>query len=381
MDKVKFKDIGGAMDVYAAEHPPAVRDWLVFAERLLLGRKCRVKVKHYIDKRGGVLFDYWSKKARVCKIDIRPTPDGPAECRVSIQGNHFPTSYCIVGELPDDMLVNLKNNRGCRPCKNPKTCLMSGRYYEFTHGGVEYICCGGGFCFKLNERSNFAIMTKWLENELRWAENDAEAYPEKIIIREKVSTYEKRWSKGSSAAPNNGGSTSVFELTNKEQRLVKPKIAAAVEYFIHDKALRETVSGLIKYLADLSVPPKWKSKNRYDFRYNKADLASIRLEGRDDFNVSILAFGWAEKRDNFMGFINSLPDDKKRFCVTAPSLQCRRCREICKVGVNFNVSDAGYTLCSRASFVAENPSGDDTEVIKRFVETGMEYIDYKRSKT
>jgi len=253
---------------------------------------------------------------------------------------------------------------------------MSGRYYEFTHNGENILCCGGGVTFKLNEDAELGLLQKWVENELRWAENDAAAFPEKKVKRDELSSHDKRWSKGKTT-PQNASEVSIYEKTNLEQRLVKPPIEGAGEYFLKDETLKASLTCLVEFTCKLGMEIKWKSKNKYVCRHNKAEAVSFRIEGLDDFNVSIYAFGWREKKPDFEGFVQSLADEERVKFLGVKEFHCHSCRETCKNGVTVD----GQILCSRASYVCENPAPQQLSQIEWLIGIGAKYIDYKNSKS
>jgi len=367
-----FTNIENAVNSIVSEQPAEVKDWIIDIDKLLVEHGCKVKFKDYGERRGGVMFDYHSKKAktRVCTIRIGTTLKGTSGCKVAVQGNHFPTRYSIVNELPEQMLMQLKNSRDCRPCADPRRCLMTGRYYEFSLDGKSVLCCGNGFTFKLNEDAEFGLLQKWIENELNWAENDSVAFPEKRVTRDMVSSHDKRWSKGKTKI---GDKDSIYEKTNLEQRSVKPPIEGACEYFLKDKQLLASFTQLVEFTRKLGMEIKWKSKNKYVCRYKKVEAVSFRIEGFDDFNVTTCVFGWHEKRLDFEGFVRSLPNEKRAEFLGVKAFHCHACRETCNVKVEID----GCVLCSRASYVCENPAPEQLEEIGRMIALGAEYIDFK----
>jgi len=348
-----------------------IKEWITNIDQMLTSRGCKKKFVKSLHVGSG--DEYYHKKTniRICRIVVNEN-----DCFVVLHGNHFATPYCVVDELPENMLYPLKNQRGCRPCIDPKTCTMAGngeRYYQFTLHGKDFLCCGGGFRYNLNEDTDLALLKKWIESELRWFENDVNTYPEKKIILDEIeSSYAKRWAKNRIKPQGIGNEPSVFDLPNKEQSRIKPSIEEACVYFLKDAIVYANITRLIAYLRNLGLEIKWKARNKYVVRHNKVELLYFRFEGLNDFNVIICAFYYWEKRDIFQGFIDSLPADKKQKFIQTNAFHCHECNEICSHRVPYE-----YVLCSTKTYVSENPTHDKLDEIEWFINIGMAYIDFK----
>ena len=361
-----------------------ITDWFVHVDKILSDAGCKsVKVKN-IHTGDGAEYYHGKTKIKVCKLVT-----GKKGYSIVMHGNHFTAPYSVVGDLPENMLYVLKNQRGCRPCADPRTCTMTGngdRYYEFAHNGKTYYCCGGGFRFDLfdlgadTDDAGLALLEKWLFAELKWYANDMEHFPErKIILDEIKSSYAKRWAKSRIKETSNDEELSVFALPNKEQSKIKPPIDDACDYFLKDTGARLVAMDLIDHLRKQGADPYWKARNKYVFRYKKEELAYIRFENRDDYNIELCAFGWREKNSAVQGFIESLPADDKALLFKQNTFYCHECNEICKRRIAFVAeNEVSRVLCSGKTFVSENPSPDDVANVKWHIDLGRGYIDYKK---
>ena len=384
MEKIEFnnlKSINKSLDKFAGSEHPDVKEWIIAIDKLLLERNCKIKFKYY--GRGGTLFDFYSKKAkaRVCRIYIGNTLGYFGKgCTLNLQGNHFATPYSIVNELPEDILYVLRNSRNCRPCRDPRKCAMTGKYYEFSLGDKQYLCCGDGFKYVLNGQTPFDLFTKWVKNELQWSENDSLLYPEKVVqFTEEDGSYAKRWAKRQDKSDDARGELSIFEQTNKEQALEKPPIEAVRDHFLIDEESNANMTRLIEFLRNSGVELKWKAKNKYVFRHNKAELIYFRIEGLNDFNISLRAINY-ENKDDYQDFTFSLPADKKQKFVSIDEFHCHECNEVCDKRVAYDMPDKQYVLCSSKTYVCENPPQEKLDEIEWLISIGKEYIDFKNAK-
>jgi hypothetical protein len=99
----------------------------------------------------------------------------------------------------------------------------------------------------------------------------------------------------------------------------------------------------------------------------------------DDFNITICSFSWREKKDDFTRFVNSLSDNKKSMFLSVDDFKCISCRETCDVGTKIMYQDKEHILCSRSSYVCENPTSDQLEMIEWLINVGRNYIDFKKT--
>jgi len=356
-------------------------DWLADINKLMSDAGCKSAKVNHIHSGNGIEHYHGKTKIKVCKLVTSESGQS-----IVMHGNHFTTPYSIVDELPENMLYVLKNQRGCRPCTDPQTCTMAGngdRYYEFVHHGNTYYCCGySGFRFDIGPDTDATVLTlleKWLKAELQWYANDMEQFPErKIVLDEIKSSYAKRWAKNRIKQPANGEEISVFNLPNKEQSQFKPPIDDACDHFLKDTELRLIAMDLINHLRQQGADLRWKARNKYVIRYKKMELAYIRFENWNDYNIEICAFGWRENNDVMQGFIESLPADNKALFIKQPTFHCHKCNEICRRRIAFiTENDGSHVLCSGKTFVSENPSPNEIDNVKLHINMGRDYIDYK----
>jgi hypothetical protein len=173
----------------------------------------------------------------------------------------------------------------------------------------------------------------------------------------------------------------VYEQTNKEQRLIKPPIDGCCDYFIKDSTLKQAVTRLLEFSRGLGMEPVWVSKNKYICRHKKMDVISYRIEGENDFNISMSAFGWRENGEDFGGFISSLSDDNRKKFIDIKEFHCGSCRDECAFLVKTEISGEGYRLCPRSGYRAENPATpEQLELVEWFIGMGRDYINFKTTK-
>jgi len=353
---------------------PDIKEWITSIDQMLISRGCKKKFVKSLHVGSGDEYYYKKTNIRICRIVANES-----DCFITLHGNHFSTPYCIVDELPKNMLYPLKNQRGCRPCTDPRTCTMAGngeRYYEFTLDGKNYLCCGGGFRYNLDEAVDLELLKKWIEAELRWFESGLNTYPEKKIILDEIeSSYAKRWAKNRIKPKEDSKEPSVFDLPNKEQSRIKPPIEEACTYFLKDVTAHASITRLIAYLRNLGLEIKWKARNKYVVRYKSTELLYFRFEGVNDFNVIICAFYYWEKREIFQGFVDSLSTDKKQKFIQTNAFHCHECNEACDHRVPYE-----HVLCSTKTYVSENPTQETLNEIEWLINIGRDYIDFKISK-
>ncbi|MCL2364163.1 MAG: hypothetical protein FWC71_05820 [Defluviitaleaceae bacterium] len=361
-----------------------VTDWVAAMNKHLSDAACKATHVKNIHTGDGIEYYHGKTKIKVCKL-VTKGGGGANEYSIVMHGNHLTTPYSIVDELPANMLHVLKNQRGCRPCANPRTCTMAGngdRYYEFAHSGKTHYCCGSGFRFGIGADTTdaeLALLEKWLIKELRWHANDTAQFPErKIILDEIPSSYAKRWAKNRIKSPANGAALSVFDLPNKEQSQIKPPIDEACDHFLKDTESYLIATDLINHLRKQGATLHWKARNKYVFRYKKMELAYIRFENQNDYNIEICAFGWREQNDVMQGFIESFPADKRALFIQQLTFHCHECNAVCHRRIAF-ISESGDSrvLCSGKTLVSENPSPTDVDHVKWGMDMGKNYIDYK----
>ena len=157
MDKNYLNNINNSLNEFAESHPSKVKDWIIEIDRLMTEKGCKAKFKYY--GRGGVLFDYYSKKAkaRVCRIYIGNTL-GYMEpgLSISLQANHFATPYSIVNELPSPMLHVLKDFT-CASCR--ESCQLG---VKINSSGGERLLCPQARPVRENPASEQKEETEWL---------------------------------------------------------------------------------------------------------------------------------------------------------------------------------------------------------------------------
>ena|GEM_PF-1920307 len=364
---------------YATSCSPDVKDWIVSLDKFLLEHGCKVVAKGMkILYRGNGSFEYTSKKTKlkICHIDIRI-----AGSRITLYGNHFAETDNIIAKLPDEMLQVLINNKGCQPCGGATKCVMVGRYFPFTYNHQEYISCGGGFRYELNENTNLQLLKKWIEKELDWNNNASlEDISLNSVKKEELTTHESRWL-NKDTRPKNKDELSIYEQTNKKQQLVKPSIEGAIDYFLEDAKLKKSMNHLLEFMRNLDLEPVWRSKNKYVCRYKAQDAVSFRIEGKNDFNICISALGWRETKENFANFINLLTNEKIQKLVTVYEHLCDHCStQPCDVSLRLDRKNKEYLLCSKKSYICENPTAKQLSTIEWLIKLGMEYIDFKKQK-
>jgi len=160
---------------YAINQPPEVRAWLSLIDIMLAGN-CRVASSIVSNsKRTDGKFAYTSKKTKkaVCIINI-----GTSGCNISLRGNHFihPNGTGnILDELPEDMFNYVMKGSGCGlgyclnfdySVKEDSNCVH-GAAEVFTYNGIKsFRCPHNGYKFKLNEKTNFEMLTRWIKFEI-----------------------------------------------------------------------------------------------------------------------------------------------------------------------------------------------------------------------
>jgi len=167
--KIKKTDI----NEYASTQPLKVKNWLIAIDKLMTDDGCRVISKTVSNsKRTDSKFTYASKKTKktVCIINI-----GTSGCNISLRGNHFihlNDKENILDELPEDMFLAVRGRVSCG-CRNPNHSInpdydcVHGVAGLYTYKGETFLTClYSGFDFKLDENTNFDILTKWIELEV-----------------------------------------------------------------------------------------------------------------------------------------------------------------------------------------------------------------------
>jgi len=331
---------------YATRHQPEVYNWLTRLDAHLLDSGCKTTAKLYSSN--GAMLDYVSKKTkmRVCKLKFESY-----KCTLSLFGNHLVEDESIIPELSEEMLHQLKNNRGCPTCATPTMCGMNyGHYFAFTHDGERYECCGGGFHFILTPEADFDMFDRWINHELAWSGKGA-------LVN--LDLRKKTISKQTAADPL--GVLPIYEQTNKQQRLNRPTVDGTCEYFLQDPALRKGAQRLIELCREMGVEPKWISKNKFDAR----KLLGFRFEGTDDYSVNIgLGENTYHEPHNFAEKFFTMPDDFVAAYIAIEKTHCVSCKKDCAVSVN----NGQVKLCPRGVLYV-NPTETEVELIAQIMRT------------
>ena len=274
--------------------------------------------------------------------------------------------------LPDEIKSEylsspLTHCGGCkygRPCEN-----------KITFNGSEICTFGFSYTQYNPTAEQFALIQQFVALRVENIENTPKIKKSPLPTKEK-SSYEARWTKRSNASKFDG-EVPIFEQTNKQQRLIKPPIDDCVDYFLKDAVTKSSMERLLKIVRKLDMEPRWKSKNRYDCRYNVNDVISFRLEGENDFNVSVFAFGWRES--HFPIFISSLPNSDKSKFLGLEKFHCTFCNKSCDTIV---IEGDEQILCpvKVCRFVYENPTLEQVDILEWMINIARDYIDFKKTK-
>jgi len=149
--------------------------WIAQADDIMRSAGCRVARKPHKpnDKMDtDATFTYTSKhtKKTVCYLHIKKSG-----CWISLRGHHFlqpSNDLTILDEYPA-ILPRVKRVCGCRRADNtidPANACVHGVNALYAHNGETYqYCLFHGFDFAVNEESDFALLTRWVELEAQFA--------------------------------------------------------------------------------------------------------------------------------------------------------------------------------------------------------------------
>jgi len=345
--------------------PMEVKTWMIKMDEYLMKNGC--KVKYIADGKGNYVISYFAKntKLKVCRFLIQIT-----NATIEMCGTHFVTEDNIVDQLPEEMYRPIRNNKACQQLTGCCDCV---KYFKPKRGGKEHLTCGKGFTYPLNESTNFEILEKWLRLENEWCNNPLSLGS---VIKTTIQKFKM--------PEKSGGELSVFEQTNKVQRLIKPPIDDACEYILTDIDIKETVTKFITFLRDLGLKPKWKSKNRYDFRHNASDFVFIRFEGENVYFIGLDCFGWRVCVEDFRKYVPTLAENVQEKLFSLNHFRCTQCRIPCESISVFELAGERHVICPHGNTFGAlggiNLTAEQLEDIKWLVKIGMDFIDFKRSK-
>jgi len=141
--------------------PPAIKDWIIWADKLLIGSGCKAAV----DNKGNFTYTSKNSKKIVCRITI-----SEAGSYIRPNTNNATGSSNIAAVLPENMLGVMRTARGCGGCakKNPNFVACNhGGPYQFAHDNEKFESCRFvGFNFALDDAANRDLLAKWIEIEL-----------------------------------------------------------------------------------------------------------------------------------------------------------------------------------------------------------------------
>jgi len=141
--------------------PSDIRDWLIFADKLLIDSGCKAAV----DNKGN--FTYTSKKSNkiVCRITI-----SEHGCTIRPNTINATDSSNMAAQFPENMLDVMRDARGCGGCakKNPNFVECGhGGPYKFAHNGEDFEGCRFvGFNFSIENAAERNLLEKWIELEV-----------------------------------------------------------------------------------------------------------------------------------------------------------------------------------------------------------------------
>ena len=142
-------------------HPPAVKDWLIEMDKLLMDSGCKAAV----DSKGNFTYTAKQTKKIICRITIKETG-----CLIRPNTSNVTSANSIAPKLPENMLNIMRSTRGCGGCekKNPNFIQCShGGPYRLTYENEDFESCRYvGFNFEIEDASNRNVLKKWIELEL-----------------------------------------------------------------------------------------------------------------------------------------------------------------------------------------------------------------------
>ena len=355
-------------------------DELLYENTMRLIKLCNeLKIINKLTAGNTYTFTYRGKY--VLKLFFSSTPSfkgfGEADHSNSLYvslsvGNKSTNPEQFLASLPNDLRAEYLSSYK----KTCGACSRCGEYYiEYEENSKKYPLCTSSFGYSRHNPTSkqFDMIERFIK--LRKERIEELKILEKHSAQEGEKTAQKQAKR--KPTPDANGEISIFERTNAEQKLVKPKIEDCFDYFIKDSTLRETINNLFIISCDLDMTPVWRSKNRYDGRYKKKDMVKFRFEDMDLVNVTIYHETWRERPDDIKKFILALPDDKKLKYVNFKQTNCHTCRGSCMFTFNLEVMGQDFLLCTRPSYNFENPRPGQVSDIKFFLELMMDYTQRK----
>ena len=271
---------------------------------------------------------------------------------------HKETGKNFFNTLPTELKAEFLSN----PTAHCGRCSGCNWLISVENAGKTYQLCTCNFNYRCHTPTEEQFDMYELFIKLKKEFIDAQKAIKPVVKKEKKPAKAKR------------DENSVFELTGKQQALIKPKIEDCADYFLQDKTLRKTLTRLVELSQALCEAPKWRAKNRYDSRYKKRDLIKFRFEGLDEFNVTVLHDAWRESTQDKIDFIQKLPEATKKKYLGIDQAYCKQ------MYCNSNRDSCASTfegMCYWYNYTFRNPRPEQIKDIEFLAELMKDYIDCK----
>ena len=167
---------------------------------------------------------------------------------------------------------------------------------------------------------------------------------------------------------------SIFEKSYSEQKIIKPPIEGACEYFLTDLTLKNGTTRLLAILSEMKSKPRWVSKNTYNYFYKGKKVASFRFYGMNNICIGAsIADG-----EDLERVILSQSDELLNEFANRTTSHCLSCSPSCKFGVEFFIAGCERNFCSRFNYMRENPTAEQFIIIEKYIDIRKKYIDGKK---
>jgi hypothetical protein len=286
--KVKTTKPNEDINQHTATQPQIVRDWIAKMDKFMRDAGCNVQAKVVSNKvRTDAKFTYTSKKTKktVCHINI-----GTSGCTISLRGHHFmfPGSEVnIMDEFPE-LAKKKPFSCGCRKPDysiNPSSACVHGIAGTYTYKGEIYAKCAySGFDYVLNEATNFALITRWIELEATF---NGEIKPMQLKIgkiveikRDEIDILDE-YLNGQPKERCRNALWSVYNVMKKMAADTTYKTTLGILYHLCKKAVFKNDKMDALLCTDAFNPNKWLTDTNYQYLPEKYGFVYSDMVGRE----------------------------------------------------------------------------------------------------
>ena len=161
--------------------------------------------------------------------------------------------------------------------------------------------------------------------------------------------------------------------------MIKQTIEDSCNQFLSDIELKNNMLDLLSYLKELKMKPSWYHTNSYKCDYKGKRVIMINMLVENQVLIRVLTTGswhqgWYGDNGKLDNFLQNLPVEMKNEYMKS-LIYCNNCTN-CSPGYDIKLSgEVHKNLCAKSfAYCIGNPTSDQFEFVKKFVQARREYI-------